>query len=73
MGNAAGIFNLARNIGGGIGISLATTLVARGTQVHQAMLVGNASSLRPVFWQYMHSMAGSLGPKLGAAGATRRA
>ena len=32
MGNAAGIFNLMRNIGGGIGISVATTLVARGAQ-----------------------------------------
>ena len=32
MGNATGIFNLMRNIGGSIGISLATTLVARGAR-----------------------------------------
>ena len=49
MGNAAGIFNLARNIGGGIGISLTTTLVARGTQAHQALLAGRLSPLRPAF------------------------
>jgi DHA2 family multidrug resistance protein len=69
MGNAAGIFNLARNIGGGIGISLTTTLVARGAQAHQAMLVGNVSPMRPVFWQYLHSIGGMLAPKVGAAGA----
>ena len=36
MGNAAGVYNLMRNIGGSIGIAMATTLVARGTQAHQA-------------------------------------
>ena len=47
MGNATGIFNLMRNIGGSFGISLATTLVARGTQAHQAMMVGHLTPLRP--------------------------
>ena len=45
MGNATGIFNLMRNIGGGIGISMATTLVARGTQTHQALMVGAPHAL----------------------------
>ena len=53
MGNAAGIFNLARNIGGSIGISLTTTLVARGTQAHQALMVGHLSPFRPEFQQYL--------------------
>jgi DHA2 family multidrug resistance protein len=35
MGNATGLFNLLRNIGGSIGISLAETLVARRQQVHR--------------------------------------
>jgi DHA2 family multidrug resistance protein len=60
MGNAAGIFNLARNIGGGMGISLATTLVARGTQVHQAMLVGQLSPYRPEFQQYLQKTTAAL-------------
>jgi len=60
MGNAAGIFNLARNIGGGIGISLTTTLVARGTQVHQALLVGNLSPFRPEFRQSLQQMTSAL-------------
>jgi MFS transporter, DHA2 family, multidrug resistance protein len=60
MGNASGVFNLARNIGGGIGISLTTTLVARGTQVHQALMVAHLSPYRPEFQQYFQSAAGML-------------
>ena len=35
----AGIVNLARNMGGDIGIALVTTLIARRSQMHQANLV----------------------------------
>jgi len=35
----SGIVNLARNMGGDIGISLVTTLIARRSQFHQARLV----------------------------------
>jgi DHA2 family multidrug resistance protein len=38
MGNASGLFNLLRNIGGSIGISVVDTLVARRQQVHRAEL-----------------------------------
>jgi len=41
MGNATGIFNLMRNIGGSIGISLATTFVARHAQDHQTTLAAH--------------------------------
>ena len=60
MGNASGVSNLARNIGGGIGISLTTTLVARGTQTHQALMVGHLSPFEPEFQQSMQSAAGML-------------
>ena len=33
---ASGLINLARNIGGSIGISLVTTMLARRAQFHQA-------------------------------------
>jgi DHA2 family multidrug resistance protein len=49
MGNAAGIFNLMRNLGGGIGIALVTTLLSRGSQAHQADLSGHLSTSNPVF------------------------
>jgi DHA2 family multidrug resistance protein len=60
MGNATGIFNLMRNIGGGMGISLATTLVARGTQVHQAMLVGHLTPYDPEFQRRLAIITGAL-------------
>ena len=41
MGNATGIFNLMRNLGGSIGISIATTFVARHAQIHQTTLVAH--------------------------------
>jgi DHA2 family multidrug resistance protein len=41
IGNASGIFNLMRNVGGSVGISMVTTLVARTAQVHQTMLVAD--------------------------------
>jgi MFS transporter, DHA2 family, multidrug resistance protein len=38
MGNAAGIYNLIRNIGGSIGISALTANLVRGAQIHQSYL-----------------------------------
>jgi DHA2 family multidrug resistance protein len=73
MGNAAGIFNLARNIGGGIGISLTTTWVARGAQAHQAMLVGRESLLQPGYLHHLQQSAGAMAAQLGAAGAMQKA
>lgn len=54
MGNATGIFNLMRNLGGGIGISMVTTMLARRAQVHQALMV---SHLSPGNWGYEHWLA----------------
>jgi len=39
IGNASGIFNLMRNIGGSVGISIVTTLLTREAQVHQSELI----------------------------------
>jgi DHA2 family multidrug resistance protein len=41
IGNASGIFNLMRNVGGSVGISLVTTLVVRRAQTHQTHLVAH--------------------------------
>ena len=38
VGNATALFNLVRNLGGSVGVSVMTTLLARGAQVHQAVL-----------------------------------
>jgi len=47
IGNAAGIYNLVRNIGGSIGIASVTTLLVRNAQVHQNYLVANIATLNP--------------------------
>jgi DHA2 family multidrug resistance protein len=49
MGNATGIYNLMRNIGGSVGIAVVTTLLARGAQTHQSILVGHLSMANPAF------------------------
>jgi DHA2 family multidrug resistance protein len=41
IGNAAGIYNLVRNIGGSIGIATVTALLVRNGQVHQNYLAAN--------------------------------
>ena len=51
IGNATGIFNLMRNVGGSFGIAAVTTMLARGAQVHQATMVSHLSPFDPVFQQ----------------------
>src|SRR5580693_1955995 len=40
IGNASGLYNLMRNIGGSIGISVVNTIVARHAQLHRNEMVG---------------------------------
>jgi DHA2 family multidrug resistance protein len=53
-GYASGMLNLVRNIGGSAGIAMATTLLARRAQVHQANLVAN---LHPASLPYQAFLA----------------
>jgi DHA2 family multidrug resistance protein len=41
---ASGLINLARNIGGSVGISFVTTMLARRAQVHQSNLTARLNS-----------------------------
>ena len=47
MGNATGLFNMMRNIGGGVGISLVETMLTRMGQQHTSFLVSNISQTSP--------------------------
>ncbi len=62
MGNAAGIFNLMRNLGGSIGISAVTTLLTRGEQTHQSIISGNINPYNPLFQQYFQKLQSLLAP-----------
>jgi len=56
--NASAMMNLMRNLGGSIGISLAITLLARRTQLHQDRLAANASRAFRPFVNYMNAAGG---------------
>jgi DHA2 family multidrug resistance protein len=45
--NAAGLFNLIRNEGSSIGVSVATTLLQRHAQIHQVHLISRINILNP--------------------------
>jgi DHA2 family multidrug resistance protein len=47
MGNATSLFNLMRNIGGSFGIAIVTTILARHTQVHTALLGAHVDPFDP--------------------------
>jgi MFS transporter, DHA2 family, multidrug resistance protein len=66
MSNAAGIYSLMRNLGGGIGISLVTTMLARGAQQHQAVLVTHLTPYDPIFQQRLQQLQGVFGAQSGA-------
>ncbi len=65
MGNATGIYNLMRNLGGSFGIAGVTTIIARRAQVHQALMVGHMTPYDPAFTQQLaaaqHGLASSSG------------
>jgi MFS transporter, DHA2 family, multidrug resistance protein len=54
MGNASGIYNLLRNLGGSFGVAFVTTVLARRAQFHQARLAESATPFDPNF---QHALA----------------
>ncbi len=55
---ASGLMNLARNIGGSVGISFVTTMLARRAQVHQVRLTENLSASNPQFQSMLRGLSG---------------
>jgi DHA2 family multidrug resistance protein len=80
MGNATGIYNLMRNIGGSIGIATVTTLLVRGSQAHQSYLAANltpgspatARMLQGLGARFFHAGASALTAHQEALGALYR-
>jgi DHA2 family multidrug resistance protein len=62
--SAAGLINFMRNIGGSIGTSLVTTLIARRAQFHQVHLISRLAQDNPAF----QARVNGLGHRLAAAG-----
>ncbi len=60
MGNATSLFNLLRNLGGGIGIAGVSTLVARYSQKHINMLGANVTAFNPQTQALLHRLQAGL-------------
>jgi DHA2 family multidrug resistance protein len=73
MGNAAGIFNLMRNVGGSMGIAIVTTFLARGAQAHQATLVSHLTPYHPAYQHWLAVTQSGLRPQVGALDAEQKA
>lgn len=72
MGNATSLFNLLRNLGGGIGIAGVATLSARFSQKHINMLGANVTDFNPKAHALLLKLQAGLGGGAGHAVAVKR-
>jgi DHA2 family multidrug resistance protein len=73
MGNASGVFNLVRNVGGSIGISLLTTYLVRRSQANQTTLASHLTSWNSSFQQRLQETQAYVKSHLGSADTLHRA
>jgi DHA2 family multidrug resistance protein len=69
MGNAMGLSNMLRNIGGSIGISMATTALIRRAALHQTELGAHLTTSSAVLQQHSRAITMYLGHQIGPANA----
>ncbi len=65
IGNASGLFNLMRNVGGSIGISIAQTLLTRRQDVHQNEIINSVPATGANFQNALHQSQQALGGYFG--------
>lgn len=58
--NASALINLSRNLGGGIGISLLTTVVTRSSQIHREVFTEHTTAASPIYNQTLTSITQNL-------------
>ena len=73
IGNASGLYNLMRNVGGSIGISLVNTLVARHQQVHRDELSHNVAPDSHTFQNQLNALTAYLSQHTDPITAARQA
>jgi DHA2 family multidrug resistance protein len=67
MGNATGLFALARNLAGSIGIAVAIAMVSRGALRHQAYLTAHLTPYDLSYQNAMQMGQAALTPAMGTA------
>jgi DHA2 family multidrug resistance protein len=60
IGNASGIYNLMRNLGGSFGIAAVTTVLDRASQMHQVFLVSHLTPFDPIYQERFAAISGAL-------------
>ena len=73
IGNASGLYNLMRNVGGSIGISVVNTILARHEQVHRNYLVYAITNTSHTFRQQYQAVWAFVSHQNGLATAGRQA
>lgn len=68
MGAGTGIYNLLRNMGASFGISMVTTLLVRGEQLHQNTLAEHLTGTNPIYMERLHALVRYLSVQSGEAG-----
>jgi len=69
----SGMINLMRNIGGSVGISTVTSLIARRQQIHQSYLAQNTFEFNPRLQEMLSNLTAQFGLRTDAAQATQQA
>jgi MFS transporter, DHA2 family, multidrug resistance protein len=70
---ASALINVARNLGGSIGISVAGTVLARSTQMHQNYLTAHLVPTSPAYQEALRAAAAQLSTMFPAPEAQKRA
>ena len=73
IGNASGLYNLMRNVGGSIGISVVNTLLVRHEQLHRNDLSHNMSPFSHTFQEQYQALTAYLTQHADPATAARQA
>ena len=73
VGNAAGLYNLLRNVGGSIGISVVNTLLVRREQVHQSELTHSLTAGTPELQRRLQAITQAMATHTDSVTAINRA
>ena len=55
IGTGTGLYNLMRSMGGSIGIAVISTMISRGSQLHQSLMVSHLTPFHAAFEQRFHA------------------
>jgi DHA2 family multidrug resistance protein len=55
IGTGTGLYNLMRSMGGSIGIAVISTMISRGSQLHQSLMVSHLTRFDPAFEQRLRA------------------